>query len=144
MPRLAIFIAITSLLSLVLLNPSYSHDQDHSEWDYWFNALKMPDNPMVSCCGKADAYWADSFEIVDKRFYAIVTDTRSDNCCYGNGIMGNAITRRHIPVGTRIYIPDRKLVDATKQGNPTGHGWVFVGPGDDNSNLYCYVMPGGV
>lgn len=26
----------------------------------WYQALMQPDNPAASCCGEADAYWADS------------------------------------------------------------------------------------
>ena len=32
----------------------------------WYQALMQPDNPAVSCCGEADAYWADSFEVDEK------------------------------------------------------------------------------
>jgi hypothetical protein len=28
----------------------------------WYRKLMMPDAPTVSCCGEADAYWADTFE----------------------------------------------------------------------------------
>ena len=127
---------------------AHAHDQGHPEWSEWFEHLKMPDNPTVSCCGEADSYWADSYEIKKDpagitRYYAIITDERPD-CCYGRTIMGNGLTRRHIPVGTPILIPDRKIVDATKQQNPTGHGIVFIGPGVGNENIYCYLPPGGV
>jgi hypothetical protein len=27
-----------------------------------YQDLKQPDNPAASCCGEADAYWADAFE----------------------------------------------------------------------------------
>lgn len=33
---------------------------------------------MLSCCGEADAHWADSFEVEDGRYVAIITDERSD------------------------------------------------------------------
>ena len=128
---------------LWLMSSVYGHEEGHPEWNDWFEHLKMPDNPTVSCCGEADSYWADSYETTDKRYYAIVTDERPD-CCFGRTIMGNGLTRRHIPVGTRIFIPDRKIVDATRQQNPTGHGIVFMGPGTGYENVYCYLPPGGV
>lgn len=28
----------------------------------WFESLRQPDNPAISCCGDADAYFADLFE----------------------------------------------------------------------------------
>ena len=81
---------------------------------------------------EADAYEADDFLVVDGHTVAIITDTRPDTFSDGH-------TRPHIPPGTRINIPDAKMKwDA---GNPTGHGYVFIGGGDQ---LYCYVTPGGV
>jgi len=128
---------------LWLMSSVYGHEEGHPEWSDWFEHLKMPDSPTVSCCGEADSYWADSYETIDKRYFAIVTDERPD-CCFGRTIMGNGMTRRHIAVGTRIFIPDRKIVDATRQQNPTGHGVLFMGPGEMNDNVYCYLPPGGV
>jgi hypothetical protein len=29
----------------------------------WFQSLKQPDHPRLSCCGEADAFEADSFEV---------------------------------------------------------------------------------
>ena len=31
----------------------------------WFEGLMQPDNPNRRCCGLADAYWADSYEVKD-------------------------------------------------------------------------------
>jgi len=44
--------------------------RDLGQWDdpanadikKWYQDLKQPDNLAVSCCGEADAYWADAFE----------------------------------------------------------------------------------
>jgi hypothetical protein len=93
----------------------------------------QPDNPVMSCCGEADAYEADTFETDGDHYVAIITDTRPDT-------FRNGVTRPHIPPGTRISIPNQKMKwDA---GNPTGHGLVFIGSG--GTQLYCYVAPGGV
>lgn len=98
----------------------------------WFQGLMQPDYPAISCCGEADAYEADDFVIDGDHYVAIVTDERPDTFASGN-------TRPHIEPGTRIIIPNQKMkFDA---GNPTGHGWVFIGGG---GQLYCYVTPGGV
>ena len=94
----------------------------------WFNSLMMPDYPAFSCCGSADAYWTDSFEVKGENYVAIITDTRDD------GPLG----RPHIPSGTRITVPTNRI--KWDQGNPTGHGWIFIG-GDE---VFCYLPPGGV
>jgi len=94
----------------------------------WFHSLMMPDHPMAPCCGAADAYWADSFEVKDNQYVAIVTDTRPDG----------PLHRQHIEPGTRFLIPNNKITSGKE--NPTGHGWVFVLAGI----VYCYLPPGGV
>ncbi len=88
----------------------------------WFQSLMQPDNPAVSCCGEADAFEADTFEVEGDHYVAIITD--------GKGML---------PAGTRIPVPNSKMKwDA---GNPTGHGIVFIGT---TGQLYCYVAPSGV
>jgi hypothetical protein len=88
----------------------------------WFESLKQPDHPRLSCCGEADAFEADSFEVEGDHYVAIITD--------GKGV---------IPSGTRIPVPNQKMKwDA---GNPTGHGIIFIGP---QRQVYCYVTPGGL
>jgi hypothetical protein len=54
--------------------------RDYGQWETtdpetreWYQALMQPDNPAVSCCGEADAYWADSFEVEGDKYVAIVT-----------------------------------------------------------------------
>jgi len=90
----------------------------------WFQSLKQPDHPRVSCCGDADAFEADSFEVEGDHYVAIITAHR-------------AVT--HVPIGTRIPVPNHKMKwDA---GNPTGHGIIFIGP---RQQVYCYVTPGGL
>ncbi|HEY6258034.1 MAG TPA: hypothetical protein VIY51_19800 [Xanthobacteraceae bacterium] len=94
----------------------------------WFQSLMQPDNPAVSCCGEADAFEADAFEVEGDHYIAIITD--------GKGV---------IPNGTRIAVPNTKMKwDA---GNPTGHGVIFLRPEMIRLNawiVYCYVAPGGV
>jgi hypothetical protein len=87
----------------------------------WFQSLMQPDQPYVSCCGEADAYEADTFEVEGDHYVAIITD--------GKGVIAE---------GTRIPVPNNKIkFDA---GNPTGHGIVFIGPA---AQVYCYVAPSG-
>ena len=100
-----------------------------SEVRGWFQRLMQPDRPEISCCGQADAYWADSYEVDGDRYVAIITDERAD------GPLGRA----HREAGTRIIVPNSKI--KWDEGNPTGHGIIFIGGGEQ---VYCYVPPGGV
>jgi hypothetical protein len=76
----------------------------------------------LSCCGEADAFEADTFEIDGDHYVAIITD--------GKGVL---------QPGARIAIPNHKM--KWDKGNPTGHGIVFIGT---RGEVYCYVTPGGV
>src|SRR5216684_631865 len=103
--------------------------RDNGQWSdspielrRWFQGLMQPDNPVMSCCGEADAFEADTFEVEGGHYVAIITD--------GKGI---------IPNGTRIPVPNQKM--KWDEGNPTGHGIIFIGPA---GQIYCYVTPGGV
>jgi hypothetical protein len=99
-------------------------DPVHREW---FNGLKRPDNPSLSCCGLADAYWADSYEVKDDQYIAIITDERDDK----------PLGRVHIENGKRFAVPNSKI--KWDRGNPTGHGIVFIGHGLE---IHCYLPPG--
>ncbi|HVY56805.1 MAG TPA: hypothetical protein VHA77_03055 [Xanthobacteraceae bacterium] len=116
------------LLILLLLSvPALA--RDNGQWSNvpinvrkWFQSLMRPDFPMSSCCGEADAYEADSYEVEGDHYVAIITD--------GKGA---------IPNGTRIPVPNSKM--KWDKGNPTGHGIIFLG---SERQVYCYVAPGGV
>jgi len=89
---------------------------------HWFQSLKQPDHPRLSCCGEADAFEADNFEIEGDHYVAVITN--------GKGVISS---------GTRIPVPNQKMKwDA---GNPTGHGIIFIGP---RGQVYCYVTPSGL
>jgi hypothetical protein len=103
--------------------------RDLGQWDnqpiavrQWFQGLMQPDNPYISCCGEADAFEADTFEVVGDQYVAVISN--------GKGV---------IPDGTRIPVPNQKL--KWDKGNPTGHGIIFIGSA---GQVYCYVTPGGV
>lgn len=103
----------------------------------WFESLMQPDTLSFtkprSCCGDADAYEADLFEVDSAGdIIAIVTD--------GTGNDHGKIT---IPDGTRIMVPAKKVVTGDQaKTNPTGHGWVFVrfDEDGDSESVYCFVM----
>ena len=128
---------VIGAFALLILSVHFARARDLGQWTAtdpdvraWYQGLMQPDNPAVSCCGEADAYWADSYEVSEKGEYiAIITDDRADE----------PLRRRHIDIGTRIVIPNFKL--KYDQSNPTGHGIVFLSRGD---YPYCYVAPGGV
>jgi hypothetical protein len=109
--------------------------RDLGQWDdpanadlkKWYRELTQPDNPAVSCCGEADAYWADAFEATAGGDYiAVITDPRDDE----------PLGRRHRDVGTRIVVPKNKI--KWNEGNPVGHGLIFINRAD---SVFCYLPP---
>jgi hypothetical protein len=95
----------------------------------WYQSLTQPDNWRLSCCGEADAYYADEIHVRDGKVYATITDDRPDE----------PLQRPHIPVGTVVEIPPHKL--KFDDGNPTGHTIVFMARGGD---VYCFVQGSGI
>jgi hypothetical protein len=88
----------------------------------WMGSLLQPDTVKngngYSCCGEADAYWADDVHVAtgyngEKFIIARITDTRDD------ATLGN---RQHEEVGTEYVIPSNKIVgfEQRRRGNPTG------------------------
>jgi len=122
------FILLTWLAALASARDLGQWENQDPKIRKWFNSLMIPDMPAFSCCGKSDAYWSDAYEVKGDEYVAIITDTRDDA----------PLGRRHIEAGTRIPIPNYRI--KWDQGNPTGHGWVFIG-GDE---VFCYLPPGGV
>lgn len=127
--RLAVVALVATALAVAV---SLSHARDNGQWANsqvatWFKSLMQPDHPEQSCCGEADAYWADSFEVDGDQYVAIITDTRPDA----------PLGRPHIEPGTRVVVPNYKL--KYDRGNPTGHGIIFL-----NARYlytYCYLPP---
>lgn len=133
---LALAIAAVVGLIVLLFSIRISPARDLGQWEAsdpavreWYQSLMQPDIPSASCCGEADAYWADSYEVKGDQYVAIITDPRPDE----------PLRRKHIPIGTRIVVPNSKL--KYDRSNPTGHGIIFLSSGD---YVYCYVAPGGV
>jgi hypothetical protein len=116
------------VFTLLLLSSS-ALARDNGQWNdrpfnvrEWFQSLMQPDNPYMSCCGEADAFEADTFEVEGDHYMAVITD--------GKGVL---------KPGTRIAVPNQKM--KWDRGNPTGHGIIFIG---NQGQVYCYVAPGGV
>jgi hypothetical protein len=118
--RLALGLALCSTCCLA---------RDNGQWEgsdprirQWYQQLMQPDNPWVSCCGEADAFEADAYEVEGDHYVAVITD--------GKGM---------IPNGTKFSVPNHKM--KWDNGNPTGHGVIFIGT---HGQIFCYVAPGGV
>ena len=94
----------------------------------WYQQLMMPDNPTMSCCGEADAYWCDEIHSKGGKNFCAITDDRPDD----------PLRRPHVDIGTLIEIPDYKI--KWDKGNPTGHSIVFLSRG---GYVYCFVNGGG-
>jgi hypothetical protein len=87
----------TALFTLAFCAPATARDD--GQWAnspahirQWFQGLMQPDNPAVSCCGEADAFEADQFEVAGDHYVAIITD-------------GKTV----YPPGTRIPVPNEKM-----------------------------------
>lgn len=109
--------------------------RDAGQWEdtdgklrVWYQQLMQPDNPEQSCCGEADAYYADKVYTKNGKNYAIITDLRPDG----------PLNRPHLPPGTVFEIPNHKM--KFDRGNPTGHNIIFV----FNAHVLCFVDNGGV
>lgn len=131
-----ILACILALVFLVTALVGHAQARDLGQWEggdpvvkEWYQSLMMPDNPTVSCCGEADAYWCDGLHVRDGKTFCTITDDRPNE----------PMRRTPVPMGTEIEIPDRKLT--WKYGNPTGHAIVFLSSG---GAVYCFVQNGGV
>jgi hypothetical protein len=110
----------------------------------WFRSLLQPDTIGMgggtSCCGEADAYWADEAHVRDGKVFAVITDDRDDE----------PLKRPHEEIGTEYEVPQSKIVGMEQRlGNPTGHIVIFLGTitwprGKYHRDVLCYVENGGV
>ncbi len=76
---------------------SVANARDLGQWDSvdpgireWYQALMQPDNPAASCCGEADAYWADSFEVDGDKYVPDPTN----RCAASISISGQGLSFR--------------------------------------------------
>jgi len=90
MKRLILGAALGCLMSVANARDLGQWQSVNPEVREWYQALRQPDHPAISCCGEADAYWSDSFEVDGDKYVAIITDSRPDE----------PLRRRHIDVGT--------------------------------------------
>ena len=131
---------VTALLSCAPFGIAFGRDL--GQWGNtdpdvkaWFRSLKMPDDPLVSCCGEADGYYCDDLHVRADQAYCTVSDDRDDK----------KLKRAHVPIGAQIPIPPNKL--GNYPGNPTGHSIVFIqinGFAPETYSVYCYVQGSGI
>lgn len=122
------------LIFLLLGTSVYARDSGQwvnqdAEINNWYRSLMRPDVETASCCGEADAYYADKQFVKDGKAYAVITDDRDD-----------ALLRRpHVPNGTVIEIPPEKMMH--RRENPTGHDIIFLSRG---GFVFCFIMGTGI
>ncbi len=120
-----------NLLTFTLVAALAAADYGGADLSEYFRTLTQPDNPSASCCGEADAYYADDVDTdALGNMVAIITDTRP------NGPRN----RVPVPVGTRIVVPPSKLRRPAIP-NPTDHTLIFLSA---NQTVYCYEPVGGL
>jgi hypothetical protein len=130
-------VIILGLATLILMMSfHFARAHDLGQWENsdptireWYQSLMRPDAPSASCCGEADAYWADEVHVRGGKTFAVITDDRDDA----------PRGRPHVAVGTEIEIPDHKL--KWDRSNPTGHAIVFLSRG---GFVYCFVQGSGI
>jgi hypothetical protein len=109
---------------------------EQKERSAWYARQMRPDvaPQLASCCGEADAYYADDVEVVGGDVYAIITDERE------------VPNRPYIKPGTRILVPPERNNDTRNDPNYTGHTVIFVRWYSDYNGgyVYCYLPDGGV
>lgn len=112
----------------------YVQTRYESAWDdstpeirAWFSSLKQPNLPDASCCGDADAYYADEYSVDAER--KIVTATITNN-------RGHSIAK-----GTRIAFPLDKM---NQDPNLTSHGLLFLGGTAAHPVVFCFLPFGNV
>jgi hypothetical protein len=79
----------------------------------------------MSCCGSADAYYADNTDSgPNGETIAIITDIRADA----------PLGRQHITPGTKFVVPPNKIRKPPTY-NPMGHALIFIGGA---GTVFCY------
>lgn len=135
------FVFIVGIIAVIIMTISLAvaqHKYASPDLSEYYASLMQPDNPKSSCCGDADRYFADKTEactaddlirVPSCAIVAVITDEGPDVFTLANG---KTINRPHIPVGTRIPVPQNKI-RKHPQPNPTDRNIIFTG-----TSLYPY------
>jgi hypothetical protein len=94
----------------------------------WFNSLRVPDNPLSSCCGPGDQFYMREYHVSDKRGLAF------------EGEIDGAV---HGMADFHVEVPLEKV--EWDRVNPTGRGVIFMGKTEWGFSPYviCFVPSGG-
>ncbi len=126
--------------------PAFDHGFDPlAPTTIWMESLIQPANPPGPCCGKADAYQADTYRRNKDGSYTVtITDGSAVEFPAGGH-------RTPLADGTVIEVSANHVNPPTEQaGNPTGHAWIFLSVygivGEDGvesqttpGTIYCFV-----
>lgn len=138
------------VLVLALSTMAKASDMLAPDLGDYYRSLMQPDNPVASCCGAADAYYADRVDTCGAKDYladaecalvAIITDTRPDAITVHDETGApKTLYRAPIEPGTRIAIPRHKL-RLHPIANPTDHAIVFLSAA---RHVYCWEPGAGL
>lgn len=107
---------------------------------YWVQTVQRPDLPGASCCGEADAYIADDFEVVNGELFMIITSDYPPPAGYSDE-EGNPVTPPpntfHASKGMRIKIPPEKMVTRPEHTNRSPHGVIFM---SSSGAVFCAIL----
>lgn len=111
------------------------------EWQQcreWISNVQRPDYRGNSCCGEADAFEANAFEVSENGEYIAIITKEYPGTPIDDG-EGGTVQSNPLPYGTRIVIPQQKVNSAILDGNPTGKGIVFLA--SNMKDVLCYFSP---
>ena len=134
----SVLVTVLTLTLTTMCLHAFAHDygqwlDESPEVRAWYNSLRQPDHPDISCCGVGDSYWADDIETDSNgNLIAVITDDRADE----------PLKRPHIPAGTRMSVPKEKI--NWDEGNPSGHTVIFLGTHSSEYFVFCFVQNGSV
>ena len=132
MPKPIVYIVMLVAFGLLMLSNALARDLGQwgdvdPELKAWFESLRMPDNPVASCCGSADSYFCSEHATSAGQIYCIIDDER-DNL---------KLKRTPVENGTAILIPPHKL---NKDPNMIGRAVVFL---SSQQHVYCFISASG-
>ena len=113
------------VLYILYMSIANAHEQNIA-FAEWMMSLHQPDNPIASCCGPADQYYAISYSASAEGFNVIIQKEIIDD------IFGNYKSLQTISVKEDKVIWDRV--------NPTGRGVLFM---SSNNSVYCFIPGSG-
>ena len=109
---------LSATIFLNIIFYCYAHEDD-IPFAEWMLSLKQPDNPVASCCGPVDQYYALSYEGA------------------ANGFTVRFINKQNQI--QQISVPEEKVIYGIN--NPTGKGVLFI---SSYGQIFCFIPSNGV